>query len=260
MLLAGPPAFAAFHQWRFGEIFSSADGTVQFIELINPTIATGETVSINAEIRTNSGNVYDFSANISGNTANKRLLIATNDFELIPGSVVPNFAAAAGLVADFFDPAGDTLRLFQPNFGEFTSVSWTGATAVPTDNLFSRTFSTACVTCTTNGIAANSPTNFAGAAGSINRGDYNRDGAIDAADYVHWRKTLSESASPSGLGADGDTDGSIDDGDYDLWRARFGVPIAGALGAGSGGGVPEPASIAMFLFAWAVMVSRRRLV
>ena len=51
-------------------------------------------------------------------------------------------------------------------------------------------------------------------------GDYNRDGVVDAADYVVWRKTL---GSDTELAADGSRNGVIDPADYELWRANFGA-------------------------------------
>ncbi len=69
-------------------------------------------------------------------------------------------------------------------------------------------------------------------------GDYNGDGAVDAADYVVWRKN--------------DTGGQQG---YDDWRANFGSPAG--LGS-SAAAVPEPASIAIALIAMiALGVSRR---
>ena len=37
--LAGTPAMAGSHTWDIGEIFSNADGTIQFIELRNGNTA-----------------------------------------------------------------------------------------------------------------------------------------------------------------------------------------------------------------------------
>ncbi len=51
-------------------------------------------------------------------------------------------------------------------------------------------------------------------------GDYNGDGAVDAADYIVWRKTF---GSNTVLHADGSRSGTIDDIDYDLWVRSFGV-------------------------------------
>jgi hypothetical protein len=76
-------------------------------------------------------------------------------------------------------------------------------------------------------------------------GDYNRNGRVDASDYVVWRKTLN---SRTGLAADGNVNGIVDGGDYGIWRRNFGPDFAGAA-AGTvlglelvSGVVPEPAS------------------
>ena len=60
----------------------------------------------------------------------------------------------------------------------------------------------------------------------VTPGDYNRDGTVDAADYVVWR---------NGLGT------TYTQADYDVWRANFGQTI------GSGGALPsaDPLSIAV---------------
>jgi hypothetical protein len=52
-------------------------------------------------------------------------------------------------------------------------------------------------------------------------GDYNADGAVNAADVVVWRKYAGQLV-PAGTSADGDQNGFIDQKDYDLWRANFG--------------------------------------
>jgi hypothetical protein len=244
-------ALASFHLWTISEIFSSADGTVQFIELVSAGPA--ETSTSPAEIRTDSGKVYEFpSPNLTGSTLNKRLLIATDNFESIPGAVTPNFSASPALPADFFNPASDRIRLFHPTHGEFHSRTFT---SVPTDNVFSRIFTP------TQTDVANSPQNFTGEVGSINRGDYNSDGIVDSADYVVWRKTFNEPVSPAGRGADGDTDGSVDDGDLAVWTLRFGSQIVGAL-PGSGGGqsgvAPEPSALMLVLIGGATFFRRRR--
>jgi hypothetical protein len=59
------------------------------------------------------------------------------------------------------------------------------------------------------------------------RGDYNRDGTVDAADYTVWRNTLGQNVT-SGTGADGNVDGTVDAADYELWKDHFGdVRLAG---------------------------------
>lgn len=52
-------------------------------------------------------------------------------------------------------------------------------------------------------------------------GDYNRDGAVDMADYVVWRKTIG-TAIDYFAGADGSGDGMVGPEDYGVWRGHFG--------------------------------------
>jgi hypothetical protein len=87
-------------------------------------------------------------------------------------------------------------------------------------------------------------------------GDYNRNGVVDAADYVLWRNTLNQSG--SGLAADGSGNNFIDAQDYSIWRSNFG----NTGGSGSGGGlsemgVPEPGALAL-VFSIAVAARLRR--
>jgi hypothetical protein len=70
-------------------------------------------------------------------------------------------------------------------------------------------------------------------------GDYNHDGAVDAGDFVVWRKAMGQSG--LGLSADGNQDGTVDEGDYDVWRVSFGqVADRSMQGSVSHAHVPEP--------------------
>lgn len=82
-------------------------------------------------------------------------------------------------------------------------------------------------------------------------GDFNRDGRVDAADYLLWKKT-NGSVVPLYSGADANGNARIDDGDIALWRTNFGRTVAG-----SGGQVPEPEAL---VISWvlAVLVSAYR--
>lgn len=75
-------------------------------------------------------------------------------------------------------------------------------------------------------------------------GDYNADGAVNAADYVVWRKKLGNSAA---LSNGDDTPGAGAD-DYARWRTHFGQAAAGAAsGLGELNSVPEPISMLLLL-------------
>jgi Right handed beta helix region len=82
-------------------------------------------------------------------------------------------------------------------------------------------------------------------------GDYNRDGYVDAADYILWRKSSGQTG--AGLAADGNHDGIVDASDYGLWRTHVGDSIGAGAGFASGalgyGNVPEPSPSLLLLLA-----------
>jgi hypothetical protein len=78
-------------------------------------------------------------------------------------------------------------------------------------------------------------------------GDYNRDGIVDAADYVLWRKSSGQ-AVVAYSGADGNGDGTVNQADYDLWFARFGNKLSNRAAA-VGAQVPEATSGALMMIA-----------
>ncbi|MGL4513778.1 MAG: DUF4832 domain-containing protein [Lacipirellulaceae bacterium] len=87
-------------------------------------------------------------------------------------------------------------------------------------------------------------------------GDYNRDGAVNAADYVVWRDTLGQSVAPF-AGADGDGDGQVGAGDYAAWQGNYGA----ALPTAPATAVPEPGSALLGAIAGATLArvtGRRR--
>ena len=61
-------------------------------------------------------------------------------------------------------------------------------------------------------------------------GDFNRNNTVDAADYVLWRKTLTNTVSSPYTDADGNGNGVVDAADYGVWRGAFG----NVLGSGTG--------------------------
>lgn len=66
-------------------------------------------------------------------------------------------------------------------------------------------------------------------------GDYDRSGAVDARDYVVWRKT-EDAFVPNYSGADGNGDGVVDKADLVAWRSSFGAALRpdGSVSFGAG--------------------------
>jgi cyclophilin family peptidyl-prolyl cis-trans isomerase len=93
---------------------------------------------------------------------------------------------------------------------------------------------------------------------TVVEGDYNRNGVIDADDYVVWRKTRNTSVT-AWSGADGNGDGLVNDLDLAIWRSNVGAIGGGMHGAGAGAGglatstVPEPTG-GFLLFAASLLV------
>jgi len=85
-------------------------------------------------------------------------------------------------------------------------------------------------------------------------GDYNRDGVVDAGDYVTWRNTL---GSEILLNADGNGNKIVDAGDYQVWKNNFGA--TGPSGPGGGGfAVPEPGAALLMALSVALAALARR--
>ena len=140
------PAGAAFHLWSMTELYSNADGTVQFLELASPS--NGEGLVSGHRLTTTAGGTtrrFIFPNNLSFDTAGKRMLIGTQGFADL-GVVAPDFVVPNGF---FFVSGG------QVNFADVDV--WIHP-ALPTGGLALQRDQPA---------AANSPTNFAGGTGSI---------------------------------------------------------------------------------------------
>lgn len=147
-LVVATSARAGHHLWDFTEIFSTADGSVQFVELFT---AENNEAGVGAFTVKAGANTFNFVTNLSTSlTANTYVLIATSNFAGIPGAVAPDYILP---VANFFSTGGGTI-----NYASGADV-WNYGT-VPTNGKLAllRNGST----------AVNSPTNFAGDEGSVN--------------------------------------------------------------------------------------------
>lgn len=258
LLCSARTADAFAHLWQIKEVFSNADGTVQFIEMFD-NFANEEFVQFSTLEADSDGTVKSFTIpnNKPAPSNGRHLLFATPGFNLLPGGVTPDFFLPDPVVnGPFFNPSATNFTISFSASSD--SLSYTGAT-FPKNGVNSITDNTPHFAPTlVNGI--NSPTNYAGQVGSVNlsspspTGDYNGNHIVDGADYVVWRNTLTQAASPSGSGADGSNNGTIDDADYTFWRSKFG----NAAGSGSSGGsaVPEPAAGALLVLLLASFATR----
>ena len=104
VLLTPAPGLAKAHLWRFDEIFSNADGSIQFIELVECCGSSEETNMDTVSMYSNA-NTYDFPNDLVGDTAFQWVLIATQSFADLPGAPTPDYI----MPPQFFDPHGDTL-------------------------------------------------------------------------------------------------------------------------------------------------------
>jgi hypothetical protein len=92
-------------------------------------------------------------------------------------------------------------------------------------------------------------------------GDYNNSGAVDAADYVLWRKKKGTGSLPNEASV---SPGVIDNADFNYWRSRYGAttPPTPATGSGSelGGSssVPEPTFWGLIVSASIALTCLRR--
>ncbi len=150
------PALSGVHLWRVKEIFSNADGTIQFIEIATCCGSTGENFLAGHTLSSNTS-IFSFPGNTAGSTLNKHVLLATSGFAGLPGAPVPDH-----IIADnFFSTAADTI-----SFSAYDTMTFP-AGSLPTDGTRSLN-KDPNDSADTRFIAINSPTNYADRTGTIN--------------------------------------------------------------------------------------------
>jgi len=116
---AAVPANASFHTYDIVEVYSNADGTVQFIELLEVQGFNSQHLFRNRTISTNS-NSLAFGSNLPSNqTAGTSVLIATAGFEELPGGVAADYTIPAG----FFNTSA-SWRAFSTSSHSSLSSCW----------------------------------------------------------------------------------------------------------------------------------------
>jgi hypothetical protein len=151
LMLAAPAAYAEFHLFQIEQLFSNADGSVQFVVMHEFTGSNGENFwANNSFVSMHAGTpnkTFTFPSNLpSAGTANKRVLIATQGFAAL-GIVTPDYIVPNG----FLPTNGGTV-----NYAGVDSVTFA---ALPTDGVTAITRNSTMI--------PNVATNFAGQSASV---------------------------------------------------------------------------------------------
>jgi hypothetical protein len=147
------PVLADSHLWVIKEVFSNADGTIQFIEMHVPLDDSDETYISGKWVRsTSTTNQFTFPSNLPpGSSSYAHILLATVDFAALPGAPIPDH-----IISDaFFDNDADTIEYYI--YGNAVLSFSSGE--LPLDGIKSLDRS--------GSTGRNSPTNFAGDSGSV---------------------------------------------------------------------------------------------
>ncbi|MDG2336303.1 MAG: hypothetical protein P8Q97_19035 [Myxococcota bacterium] len=142
-------ASGGIHTWDIVEVYSNADGTIQYIELLDVGTGGGEINIGNATISSSAQSHSIANGPVTAPTNGKFYLIATPDFAALPGAPTPDEILPPTAVP-FFDISGDTVSVGLDNL-TFGSVPTNGTDALTR----------------AGSVVANSPTNYAGATGSV---------------------------------------------------------------------------------------------
>ena len=156
--LGAAPSAPGSHLWDLNEVYSNFDGTIQFIEIYQPTSACCEN-NLGAKWieSASTGSLFTFPAGIVGNTGFKHILIGTAGFAALPGAPTPDFV----LPDNFLGLAGDTITFY------FYDEWVYSATQLPLDGVNSLQVNLGTGLLETG---LNSPTNFSDATGSVDAG------------------------------------------------------------------------------------------
>jgi len=147
---------AGVHTWEVNEVFSDSTGTIQYVELWEAPAAPNGELGVPGQTMTSTLTSFTISGPaLTGSTADTYYLMATPDFAALAGAPTPDALIPAGSIP-FFNTAGDSVA-----FSAFDT--WTFGT-VPTDGVNSLKRG---LDGETAGPGTNSPTNFAGATGSV---------------------------------------------------------------------------------------------
>jgi hypothetical protein len=144
----GPPLNS--HLWIINELYSNADGTVQFVELWECCGSSIETWMAGKDVFSNT-KTFVFPSNLVGDTAYRYLLLGTTTYAAMSGATPPDYI----IPNNFFSTTSDSVRW---HVYPAATLSFT-AGQLPLDGVHSLNYDG------TTGV--NSPTNWAGITGTV---------------------------------------------------------------------------------------------
>jgi hypothetical protein len=192
LALWSPPARATFHLWRVNEVFSNADGSVQFVEFFTASafqnFLAGHSMQALAGSTPLATFDFDTSLDLNQNTQDRFFVVGTAAFEAAAG-IAPDYV----MPDHFLDPAlVDSVTIV--NADPSTPFSF-AAGSIPTDgtNSLDRT----------TGVGPATPTNFAGLTGTIPEPGAGSAGLAATLALAVLACRRATGRSPSGAGAGG---------------------------------------------------------
>ena len=156
-----PSVFAVNIYWYINEVFSSANGSVQFVELTTPATGSGDSGTVGAYVLVNEKGQEFFFQNPNFGGSNSRMLLATSGFGNLSGAVSPD---VSWLPSGFLSTGAGVLHL-QP----YGAVGGTYGGMFDSDVLsWSQLYINGIASIGHSGVnSSNSPENHAGQVGFV---------------------------------------------------------------------------------------------
>ena len=153
-------ARANSHLWRFSELYSSPDGSIQFIEMEEFAGSDIETGLADKWFATDTYNLLRsdlLGSNLAPGTAFKKFLVGTESYAALPGVPAPDYVLPDGIM----DSNGDTILWW------FYQTYTYGGGVMPTDGVNSLNLNYIPPDPPVPSSGQNSPTNYAGETGTV---------------------------------------------------------------------------------------------
>ena len=169
-------AWAGAHTWNVVEVFSNGDGTIQFVELMEPGGAANETGIGGLAVSSNAtGNQFFFPGNLpGGSTANASILLGTVAYAALPGAATPDHIIPANFFSNESEPfPGIEYHVYDDFIFGVGMLPLNGKDSLHKVGV--------------NYVAGpNTPTNFAGESGNVDAcpWDLNGDGEVGINDFL----------------------------------------------------------------------------